>query len=212
LDKPVRKITNNFGKKNTGFFPSKKNGRSIAYESLLERDYMYLLEYDKEVISFTEQPVTLEYNYLDRKRTYTPDLKVVRKVNTEIVEIKPKSILLQFLNDAKKKAKFDVANYYCVENGYKFKIVTDEDIHNGCILTNIKYLFRYSLIYVPPSDELKIKNELALGELDIETLLNRLNPLDNYNQFKVYIYSLIFEGVIRIDLKQPLTDKSIIKL
>ena len=41
---PVRKVTNCGTKKNIGLFSSYKMQTGIWYESLLERDYMYLLE------------------------------------------------------------------------------------------------------------------------------------------------------------------------
>jgi hypothetical protein len=211
-DKPIRKIKNTGSRKNTGYFPSEKNERSIAYESLLERDYLYLLEFDKDVISYTEQPLTLEYNVLSRKRTYTPDLKVVRKEKTQIIEIKPKEKLLKFLSDEKEKMKFDAAKYYCCSKGYEFKFVTDEDIHNGNILGNIKYLFRYSKVKVLASDELKIKNQLAKGAVSIEELLNVIEPYGEQNEYKMYIYSLIYEGILKIDIKESITDRTIVTL
>lgn len=211
-DKPVRKIKNNCGKKNTGFFPSSKNGRSIAYESLLEKDLMYLLEFDDNVTAFTEQPLTIEYNILDKKRRYTPDLKVVRKNKTQIIEIKPKAKLLKLLNDEKEKSKFDAAKYYCNSNGYEFKFVTDEDIYSGYLLKNIKYLFRYSRVNVKAAYELKIKNELIGGGTSIDILLKSLFPVSMQNEYKMYIYSLIYEGILKIDLMKPITDKSIVTL
>lgn len=211
-DKPVRKIKNNGTKKNTGYFPSKKNERSIAYESILEKNYFYLLEFDKDVISFVEQPLTLEYNILNRRRKYTPDLKVIRKDKIQIIEIKPKEKLVKLLNSDNDKAKFDAAKYYCKEKNYEFKFVTDEDIYSGNILNNIKYLFRYSRVKVPASYELKVRNELAKGEMSIAELLLALEYMGNDNESKMYIYSLIYEGVVKIDFKGFITNNTIVTL
>lgn len=210
-DDPVRKIKNNTSKKNIGYFPSKKNQKSIAYESLLEKDYMYLLEYDKDVLSFTEQPLTIEYNCFDKRRTYTPDLKVSRNNKTQIIEVKPYTKLIEILNDDKKKEKFIAAYHYCSQNNFEFKIVTDRDIHNGLILKNIKYLFRYSNIEVPSSEKLKIKNELSFGALDIETLLSKFSKED-YFKFKSFIFSLIYSRTLKINLEESISDKSLIEL
>ena len=81
---PVRKITNQGNKKKIGFFPSEKNGRSTAWESLVERDFMYLLEFDSSVISYIEQPLTISYKDNGKNYKYTPDLMVVRKNKTQI--------------------------------------------------------------------------------------------------------------------------------
>lgn len=211
-DKPVRKIKNNGTKKNTGYFPSKKNERSIAYESLLEKNYFYFLEFDKDVVSFLEQPLTLEYNILNKKRRYTPDLRVIRKEKIQIIEIKPKTKLLKLLCDEKEKAKFDAAKYYCNERNYEFKFVTDDDIYSGNILNNIKYLFRYSRVKVPAIYELKLRNELAKGQMSIAELLQSLEYMGVQNEHKMYIYSLIYEGVIKINLMESINSNTIVTL
>ena len=58
----------------TGYFASYKNKIQIAFESVLERDFYMLLEFDENVISYAEQPITINYEYKDgSKRRYTPD-------------------------------------------------------------------------------------------------------------------------------------------
>jgi len=46
--RPVRKATNR-GKNIIGYFPSVKMGRMINFESLIERDFIYLLDFEQEV-------------------------------------------------------------------------------------------------------------------------------------------------------------------
>ena len=50
-------------------------GRMIAFESLLERDFIYLLDYDARVEWFEEQPLTIGYGQADRTLHYTPDFQ-----------------------------------------------------------------------------------------------------------------------------------------
>jgi len=52
---PVRNVSNRGGSV-IGRFPSIKMERMIAFESLLERDFIYLLDYDARVEWFEEQP------------------------------------------------------------------------------------------------------------------------------------------------------------
>lgn len=211
-DKPVRKIKNNGTRKNTGYFPSQKNERSVAYESLLERDYLYFLEFDKDVISFTEQPFTLEYNIFNRKRRYTPDFKVVRKEKTHIIEIKPKIKLVQLLSNENEKIKFDAAKHYCKDRNFEFKFVTDEDIYTGDILDNIKCLFRYSRVKVSASNEFIIRKQLVNGGISIKELLHKVEQYSKQSEYRMYIYSLIYEGILRIDLREAITDNTIVTL
>ncbi|MGQ4648881.1 hypothetical protein [Lyngbya aestuarii] len=57
----ARKITNAGNRKVIGKFPSLKMNAVIWWESQLERDYIYLLEIDPEVLSYGEQPLTISY-------------------------------------------------------------------------------------------------------------------------------------------------------
>lgn len=73
----VRKITNG-SRKVIGKFPSLKMGKMVWWESQLERDYIFHLEFYRSVISYEEQPLKLRYK-LDREvHCYTPDFLVVR--------------------------------------------------------------------------------------------------------------------------------------
>jgi hypothetical protein len=78
----VRKPSNRGGvRKNIGKTPSLKAGRPVWWESLLERDYIVLLEFDPDVITFVEQPFRVRYSFEGRVRHYTPDFLVERKTS-----------------------------------------------------------------------------------------------------------------------------------
>jgi hypothetical protein len=46
----------------SGFVPTRKNGRVVPHESLLELDYIRLLESDPGVIAYSEQPTPLKWS------------------------------------------------------------------------------------------------------------------------------------------------------
>ena len=58
---PVRKIPRFGAQKNIGKFSSVKTGRVAWFESLLERDYMYLLDYELAISYWIEQPLKIRY-------------------------------------------------------------------------------------------------------------------------------------------------------
>lgn len=72
---PARKIPKNYLVV-TGGFASTKNDRLMGFESLLEREYMLLLEHDDTVKSFEEQPVSIRVQRETRAGRYTPDILV----------------------------------------------------------------------------------------------------------------------------------------
>ena len=79
----VRRITNG-GRKVIGKFPSIKNGRMVWWESQIERDYLYLLEIDPDVVSYEEQPLKIRY-YLDGEpHLYTPIFGLSGETNSKL--------------------------------------------------------------------------------------------------------------------------------
>jgi hypothetical protein len=56
---PVKKVSNRGGNI-IGRFPSLKLGRMVDFESLIERDFIYVLDFEPDVESFSEQPLTIE--------------------------------------------------------------------------------------------------------------------------------------------------------
>ncbi len=58
---PVRKVVTPSGRKVRGYFPSKKMGRMVAWESQIELDAILLFEFSPGVISFQEQPEKIQY-------------------------------------------------------------------------------------------------------------------------------------------------------
>ena len=72
---PVRKVSGR-GRNMIGHFPSLKLGRMVAFESLIEQDYLYVLDYETEVTWFEEQPLTIAYTWQEKPYEYTPDFHV----------------------------------------------------------------------------------------------------------------------------------------
>ena len=105
---PVRNVSNRGGNV-IGKFPSLKMQRMIAFESLLERDFIYLLDYDTAVTWFEEQPLTIEYQHEGKLLHYTPDFHLVEHGQHVLVECKPE----HFVNTTDNSRKFAVAQAWC---------------------------------------------------------------------------------------------------
>lgn len=88
---PVRKVVRRSGKNFRGYFPSRKAGRLIGWESIHERDAILILEYTPEVKTFEEQPSEETYYLEDgTARTYYPDLRATYACGRVVdIEIKP---------------------------------------------------------------------------------------------------------------------------
>jgi hypothetical protein len=136
---PVRKVSNRGGNV-VGRFPSAKMGRMIAFESLLERDFIYLLDYDPCVGWFEEQPLSIEYLHENKQLHYTPDFHLIEHGQHMLVECKPE----RFVETEENCCKFAVARGWCEERGWEFRIVTEQQVRGSFRLQNVKLLTRYA--------------------------------------------------------------------
>ena len=136
---PVRKVSNRGGNA-IGRFPSTKMGRMIAFESLLERDFVYLLDYDADVEWFEEQPLSIEYEHETKLLHYTPDFHLFGRGQHVLVECKPE----RFVETEENLRKFAVAQEWCKKQGWEFRVVTDQQVRNGFRLQNVKLLAQYA--------------------------------------------------------------------
>jgi hypothetical protein len=206
----MRNITNRAGfKKTIGKFPSLKMGRMVKWESQIERDFLYLLEFDPDVLIFHEQPVEISFAYKTKTGKYYPDFYVERHSSKELVEVKPSSKL----RDPENKIKFLVGEEYCRERGWIFKVVTHEQIREESLLENIKLLNRYATVDVPAEFSHYTLGlvETNGGEMCLIELITRSK--EKFGRAAINnIYSLLFHQSLYADLKKPLTDETTIKL
>jgi len=128
------------GKNFIGHFPSIKMKKMIDFESLLERDLIYLLDYDANVSDFTEQPLTIPINTSGRPQQYTPDFLVNIYPEPTLLEVKPTHFVKEFENSF----KFEFIKDYCIRHGWNYHIVTERDIRQSPLLENVKLLTQYA--------------------------------------------------------------------
>lgn len=141
----VRKVSNRGGNI-IGFYPSLKMGRMVAFESTIERDLVYLLDYERQVEEFCEQPCKIEYLHDGKKRTYTPDYSVRFIGGHEvIVECKP----AELTGKEENRRKFEAGRNWAANEGVSYEVVTDEMLRQGCRLQNIKFLSQFARHELP---------------------------------------------------------------
>ncbi|WP_228061929.1 TnsA endonuclease N-terminal domain-containing protein [[Phormidium] sp. LEGE 05292] len=176
----------------------------IWFESLIERDYMYLLEIDPDVESYRSQPLTISYTISNKQLKYTPDFLVKRKKFQQIVEIKPESKV----HSPKNIRLFRCVAPLCQEQGYSFVVVTDKMIRVQPLLDNVKLLYRYA------REPLTYKNYIDCHQYFKERISTSLQAAQQdlttkQISFKI-LMKLIFSGVLETDLMKPINSESLI--
>ncbi|MCT4213448.1 Tn7 transposase TnsA N-terminal domain-containing protein [Elizabethkingia anophelis] len=165
----------------------------IQFESSLERDFIFLLEFDKDIKQYLEQPLEIVYNdESGKQRKYTPDFIITYYDRpTEIVEIKYESTLNAMREEL--QMKFLAAKKYCEKNGFIFKVVTDKYIREEkrIELQNCIFLSRYKNFFdnidkqrsaFPPINSdltLLYKNMKSLGRASVRELVNKSTRDEN---------------------------------
>lgn len=202
----VRKITPY--KRATGRFASNKMGRMMYWESTLERDYFYLLEFDPDVLSYREQSFKIHYTYEGEKRVYTPDILVVRKNKTQVVEVKPSSKI----NNKRNLLKFNVGRRYCKKNGYEFIVVTEKEIREGELLSNLHFLYRFVNQRPSELESYKIKKVFKKNKCIKIKNISKYFTENKLEYLLPKIYYMIYFGELFVDLIQEITNETEIKL
>ena len=204
----VRKVQNH-GKNIIGRFPSVKLGRSVEFESLIERDYIYLLDFDTAVTWFAEQPFTIEYQHEGKKLTYTPDFHVIRDGQQIVVECKP----AKYVNSAINQRKFQAARAWCEAKGWHFEVATDAEIRGGHRLTNVRRLTQFARYSIPPQTKEQICFYLSQkSEAIIADVMNHIAN-DNPQSVIIPILNMAFHHELIIPLDEaPITPTTSVKL
>lgn len=131
---PKRKLKKTF-RSVTGYFPSIKNQRSMAFESLLEKWLFLSLEFDPSVKSYLEQPVKIEYEVSGKAYTYHPDCLVEYNDGTKkLIEVKYTTDLDENADELNRK--FNAAREYAGKNSMEFDTFTEIDITSIELLTS----------------------------------------------------------------------------
>ncbi|MCC6192818.1 MAG: TnsA endonuclease N-terminal domain-containing protein [Anaerolineales bacterium] len=169
----VRQVSNRGGNI-IGKFPSLKMGRMVAYESLIELDYLYCLDYEPAVERFEEQPLTIEYLCGGQPRRYTPDFSVRWAGRQLLVECKPEARL----GTEDNQRKFAVARQWCAERGWEFCVITDRALRTGYRLQNVKLLTQYARYPILPELRASIYGLLrqASATSTLHDLLRQVQP------------------------------------
>ncbi|OIQ84242.1 hypothetical protein GALL_339330 [mine drainage metagenome] len=216
---PVRKIPKNYLMV-TGTFSSAKNGKSLGYESLLERDLMILLEFDDSVKSFEEQPVKVPLVANGKKlKPYVPDILIhyfpspSGDIQISVLgEVKHSDDLKK--NKAKYASKFDAASQYANKRGWDWRIFTEKEIVTP-YLDNLKFLREYHSSEPEPSLIAQVIKHMGNihGSIKVETLLHELCPSeDNVLQIAPVIWHLIATKRIAVNMTKPITMESKLSL
>lgn len=181
-----------------GKFPSRKNGRMVHHEGLLELDALYLLEASPMVQGYREQPTTITYPDGNRVRRYTPDLEVTLCSGEQVwIEVKP----AVFLQKEDIQHKLACVASHLKRSGQAFVILTDEVLRQEPRQSNVRTIFHRALRAQLSAG--RARSALTRCAEELPTTLARTTQL--LAPHGANPYSLLLAGLLHCDLDQPLS-------
>jgi len=186
-----------------------------GFESLLEKEYMLLLDFDDNVESFEEQPVTIPVPGV--VRGYTPDVLVRFRADPATNQTRPPLLTeIKHSDDLKKNAdkyapKFAAATQYVIVRGWEFGLTTERDIRTPR-LANLKFLREYRNIAPAEEDRALVLRlmEEADGTSSLQDLLKQLAAGDEEQLYWLpVIWNLVLMRRLITDLDVAI-DNSVI--
>ena len=209
---PVRKIPLRYSSV-AGVAPSQKNQRLHEFESTLERDMIALLEFDRSVSLFEEQPVRIEF--LDeggKLRSYTPDLLVHYQTDRPPgIWLKPRLIEVKYRAGlwaewTTLRPKFRAAVRYAADRGWDFKIMTEKEIRTQ-YLGNVRFLNRYRWAHVELGYICRLQEllELLPGTTPAEIIQLAVRDPFKQAEYLFALWHMVALGLVGIELTYTLT-------
>lgn len=182
----------------------------VPYEGPLERDFLELRDFYRNLSYIGAQPLRLIFKE-DRRRRYTPDF--LCKFNSvdgkpawspALYEVKPRKDLKEKWGEL--LPGFRQAALLCRQRGWRFRIATDRIIRSPK-LKQIKFLREF--LDRPDKDCIgqilyRVMNDLKVStpaELLAASFANRDRRLEAVG----ILWKLVSDGRIKIDLTKPLT-------
>ena len=132
-------------------YPKKYKGdhTNIIYRSLWERKFMRYCDLNENILEWGSVEIVVPYRSPvdNRYHRYFPDFYIKYKDNNgkikkSIIEIKPykqciepkvqkrktKGYIYEVVEYAKNQAKWNAAREWCLERGYEFKVLTENEL------------------------------------------------------------------------------------
>lgn len=188
-----------------GKFPSRKNGRMVQHEGLLELDAIYLFETNHRIVRYREQPMTLHYPDGTRLRRYTPDFELVLDTGEVVlIEVKPSSRL----RDPEVRHKLDCIADHLQRTGQSFAILDEQHIRREPRLSSLRWTYHQTARVPPTNDAARV----AIADCRTEFPMSLRTASARLSASKVDPYSLLLSRWLHCSLETVMSPETSVQL
>jgi hypothetical protein len=180
---------------------STTSGRFLEYESLLERDWMLLMDFDREVEWICEQPLRLLYVKDGTPASHVPDLLVWRHGVPELCDVKS----TERVDDPVFRAQVEATGLACAEAGIGYRVLSEPDRQ---LLANVRWLagFRER----PPDPDGERPRMLAIAAAGSCTIVELLSGAREPMLARPVLMNLLWAGDALVDMSASIDEDSVV--
>lgn len=205
---PARSIHKIGRRRVIGSFASAKMREMVEWESQIERDFLYHLEFDHDVIRYVSQPIKFRFSQDNKYHYHYPDFEIFRHSTPKrkFIEIKPYHITQkpEFIE------KTEAIKAKMFSEGFDYAVITDNEIRIEPILSNLKLLYRYKLHEYSLANVNKLVQALQSSGLISLTFSQLEKIAQEFSLELIDCYSCIANKVFDFDIKVPLTENTLL--
>lgn len=191
------------GRKNQKHFPGlfwfSTTHRSLVYESLLERDRLWLADFDPGVRAAVTQPFHVTGRDGPHTRKHVPDILLQHADESyTVVDVKPRALL----EKQQVKEQFEWTGELCRLKGWTYEVWSGADT---IVLRNIRYIAigRRALIFAP--DLIAEVGECAQPGMTLGQAESEAKHVAADDQIRLASMALLWSHQWRIDLTSAIS-------
>lgn len=206
----------------TARLSSPKLGRVVQAESLLEYDFLNILDFDPRVCKYGEQCLIVPWTSVEgRRRDYYPDVLVQfdeewmalnGRLGASVFEVKPTAVLAEQWPEL--RLKYRATLRALRGTGVRFRLITERQVRTA-FAANVRFLMNYKkprLLEDKSSQEKAMDTELLRLVWEIKTPITPQQILDRFGQgfdlrarLLTRVWCFVAHCTLDADLVEPLT-------
>ena len=202
--RPVRAFPTYKGQRNyPGWLWTATTGSLIGYESLLERDRVWMADFDPSVRWIASQPFWVSGRDGDSLRRHVPDFLLETTDGLVVVDVKPLDLVIE----PQVAEVFDWCRRLCADKGWRYEVWSGAD---AVRLRNVRFLG--SARRARTVDEAALVKVADTAEAGMTLAqLEAIVPLDGPTA-RAAVLALLWSGRWSVDLDRPLSPASVLQV
>lgn len=204
--RPTRKPGSRRGQRNyPGVMWMATTGSMVLYESLLERDRLWLADFDPDVVAVAAQPVLLSGRDCPDRNGHFPDFMLEhRNGRVTVVDVKPEHRLTK----PEVVAQFEWTGKACAHLGWGYEVWSGAD---PVVLSNITYLAAGRRLFLLNEVATQVVASVGVSGMTLaDAEAAAAAHVEDHATVRLSALALLWFGQWSVDMSIPLSGESVL--